>query len=117
MSLLAKLRVEFSDLRAHRCTHNFNFLSPICKFNNGEETITHFLMNCSRFSDQRRHHLSAVNDIIPDIASLSVEDFTRCLLYGDNTLTRNINHSIVSATITYIGSTKRFKKLEVFNHV
>ena len=53
---------------------------------------------------------------VPDIASLS-EDLTRCLLYGDNTLKRNINHRILSATITYIGSTKRFKKLEAFNEV
>ena len=67
--------------------------------------------------DQRRHLLRAVSDIIPDIASLSDEDLTRSLLCGDNTLKRNINHSILSATITYIGSTKRFNKLEAFNEV
>ena len=117
MSLLTKLHVEFSNLRAHRCRHNFNRPSPICKCNSGEETTIHFLLHCSRFSDQRRHLLRAVNDIIPDIASLSDEDLTRSLLYGDNTLKRDINHSILSATITYIGSTKRFNKLEAFNEV
>ena len=50
-------------------------------------------------------------------STLSVEDLTRCLLYGDNTIKRDINHSILSATVTYIGSTKRFKKLEAFNEV
>ena len=117
MSLLTKLRVEFSDLRTHRSRHTFNCPSPICKCNCGEETNTHFLLHCSRFSDQRRDLLRAVNDIIPDIASLSDEDLPRSLLYGDNTLKRDINHSILSATITYIGSTKRFKKLEAFNEV
>ena len=39
IKLLTKFRVEFSDLRSHRLSHNFNCASPICSCNL-EEKVT-----------------------------------------------------------------------------
>ena len=41
LSLLTKLRVNFSDLREHRFRHNFNCQSPVCSCQSGNECIRH----------------------------------------------------------------------------
>ena len=110
-----KLRVDFSDIRAHRFKHKFNCPSPVCKCKLGDETNFHFLLHCSRFSDQRRDLLAKVNDLIPNINTFPDEEITKFLLYGDKSFKRDINPTIATATISYILTTKRFNKLEAFS--
>ena len=43
-ALLTKLRIDFSDLRAHRFKHKFNCPSPFCKCKLGDETNLHCLL-------------------------------------------------------------------------
>ena len=114
-ALLTKLRVDFSDLRAHRFKHKFNCPSPVCKCKLGDETNLHFLLHCSRFSDQRRDLLAKINDLIPNINTFPDEEITKFLLYGDKSFKRDINQTILTATISYILTTKRFNKLEAFS--
>jgi len=42
ISLLTKIRVEFSDLRDHRFNHNFNCTNPVCKCDDDIESTEHF---------------------------------------------------------------------------
>ena len=54
VKLLARLRVEFSDLRSHRYNHNFHCSEPSCSCQTGVEDNEHFLLHCPRFSTQRK---------------------------------------------------------------
>ena len=60
ISLLLKMRVDFSDLRKHRFKHNFNCLSPICKCNVEEESTEHFLLRCPLYTGNRKVLLSSI---------------------------------------------------------
>ena len=78
--VLTKLRVDFSDLRAHRFRHNFNCLSPTCRCGLEDESNTHYLTSCNIFSDQRKNLYASVSSHIPNFNSLSNEEITQYLL-------------------------------------
>ena len=113
--VLTKLRVDFSDLRAHRFRHNFNCLSPTCRCGLEDESNTHYLTSCNIFSDQRKNLYASVSSHIPNFNSLSNEEITQYLLYGNKSLKDDINIKILTGTISFIKATKRFDKLEAFN--
>mgnify|MGYP001249295695 CR=1 FL=1 len=118
LSLLAKLRVSFSDLREHRYRHHFNCDSPICACNNGEETTKHFLLSCSNFSNMRTNFISSLSAILPDAPLLLQTDqdkLVNIILYGSLDLKFHVNKQILLFTISYIKFTKRFKKLEAYS--
>ena len=46
ISILTKIRVEFSDLRDHRYNHNFNCISPTCKCTRDRETSVNYFLCC-----------------------------------------------------------------------
>ena len=50
---LTKLRLEFSELTAHRLRHNFYCLSPFCSCGMANENNEHFLLHCQRFDLMR----------------------------------------------------------------
>ena len=75
-----------------------------------------FLFHCSRFSDQRRDLLAKVNDLIPNIKTFPDDEIAKFLnFYGDKSFKRDINQTILTATISYILTTKRFNKIEAFS--
>ena len=118
MKLLTKLRVDFSDLRAHRFNHHFNCTSPICKCSFEEETTEHFLLRCSRFDDQRRALLESASDIINnDIKQLPNDHITDILLFGSKAFNEISNKLILESTIRYIKSSKRFKIIEAYQNI
>ena len=49
IKLLTKSCVEFSDLRDHRFSHNFNCTSPLCKCSLEDETTSHYIFRCLCF--------------------------------------------------------------------
>ena len=115
IKILTKLRVEFSDLRAHRFRHNFNCLSPICRCEVEDESNIHYLTVCDVFSEQRINLFASVSGLIPNFNSLSNEEITQYLLYGIKSLKDEVNMKILKETISFIVATKRFDKLEAFN--
>lgn len=115
IKILTKLRVEFSDLRAHRFRHNFNCLSPTCRCELEDESNTHYLTVCDIFSEQRINLFSSVSSLIPNFNSLSNEEITQYLLYGNKSLKDDVNMKILTGTISFIIATKRFDKLEAFD--
>ena len=115
MKLLTQLRVDFSDLRDHRFNHNFNCASPLCSCGVEDETSTHFLLRCPRYSNLRSTCLTRVSQIIKsDVSILPVDHLSHLLLYGSNSFNGISNDLILTATIVYIFKTKRFKTLEAF---
>ena len=63
IKLLTKIRVEFSDLRDHRFSHNFNCTSPLCKCGLEDETTSHYIFRCPLHNKHRSILLSNVSDV------------------------------------------------------
>ncbi len=115
VSLLTKLRVEFSDLRAHRFAHNFNCVSPICVCGKEDESTEHYLTRCPRFDIARELMISSLSEIInPVVRNLPDDHLTEIMLFGSKVYNIISNKLIIETTITYIKRSTRFKSLEAF---
>ena len=118
LSLLTRLRVDFSDLRDHRFRHNWNCANPTCRCNRENETTVHFLLRCPIFNGHRRALLSALSDILKIdevlLESLSSATMVDLLLYGSKEYNIITNRLILEATIRYVLSTGRFKTIEAY---
>ena len=117
LRFLTQLRVDLNDLRVHRFRHGFaNCPSPLCACGTGNESTSHFLHLCPRFSSQRSDLYSKIRSLDSgnSLLSLSHDDLTSALLYGVKKLTATDNKFILESTIDFIHKTKRFSKLEAF---
>ena len=76
ISLVTRLRVEFSDLRDHRFRHSFNCASATCVCDLESETTEHFLLRCPRFTQSRACLFNTIGEIldIPDILFVAEDD-------------------------------------------
>ena len=98
LKLLTQLRVDLNDLRAHRFRHGFsNCHSPICACGTEDESTSHFLHRCPRFTTQRNELYTKIRslDVGDSFFSLPHDDFTTALLYGMNKLTTPLNKFIL----------------------
>ena len=115
--LLTKLRVEFSDLRDHRFSHNFNCTSPICRCGVDDETNVHYLLRCPLYLDHRNILLSNLSDILNcNVEILPNIHLTDILLYGSKVYNKIVDQLVIRETIRFIKSTGRFTILEDFSH-
>ena len=110
IKLLSRLRLGLSHLRGHKFKHNFlDSLNPFCSCGKGEvETISHYLLHCSNYSEERLALLNTIRNIDMSILQLSDSKFTSVLLFGDNSFDNNKNTFALDATIDYIISTRTF---------
>ena len=105
---LTKLRLEFSELNAHRFRHNFDCLSPFCFCGMAKEDNEHFLLHCQRFDLMRIDLLRKLSDIPGlDVSKLNAKTLCEMLLYGNPHLSIIDNRIVLEATISFIESTKR----------
>ena len=115
IKLLTKLRVEFSDLRSHRFSYNFNCITPICSCLLDEESNSHFLLHCPFYAPIRNNLLGNVSLIIgSDISLLPSGHLTSILLYGSIVYSNITNKVVLTETIEFIRKSERFNKLEAF---
>ena len=113
MRRLTQIRVDFSDLRDHRFNHRFNCPSPKCTCGIEDETTSHFLLCCPRFTNIRPLYLSKISQITnSDVSILPVDHLTDLLLYGSKAFNAITNELILTETIIYIYKSERFKHLE-----
>ena len=111
VTLLTRLRVEFSDLRSHRFTHNFHCPDPSCLCKTGIKDNEHFLLHCPRFSSQHKGLIDLVSSLTGiEAMRLSSKELCRLLLYGRNDLSVIVNRDIIEEIIKFIRSTARFEK-------
>jgi len=115
IKLLAKIRVEFSDLRDHRFNHKFNCVSPSCVCGLDDETTLHYFLCCPRYHAQRAILLSNISTIISsDVSILPNEHLNHLILYGSNVYNSMSNKLILEQSLLYIKKTSRFVRLEAF---
>ena len=103
ISLLFKLRVDFSDLRSHRYNHKFNCNSPICKCLIEDETSEHYLTRCPQFQVQRGNLLNSISRILNnDVTILPDAHLHNLLMYGSIAYNKITNKLILEETIKFI---------------
>ena len=102
------LRVQFSDLNAHKFRHNFECIRPLCNCGMAIEDIAHYLLHCPRFNQLRRDLFDTVTEVLGfDIVNLNSGTLCNLLLYGSSNLTLVDRRIIIEATINYIKKTNR----------
>ena len=113
--LLTCLRVDHSDLRAHRFRKKFNCQNPICRCTSEDESTEHYFLRCQNFLQPRQLLLQKIGSISGlDISTMTDPDVLSLLLYGNPKLSKEQNFLIIQASIEFIRKSKRFVKLEAF---
>ena len=79
-----------------------------CSFGNNIETLTHFLLHCPNFSNERSTFLNIIGSIDRNVLTRSDPQVTETLLYGDSNSNNITNTLILTATIDFLTATKRF---------
>ncbi len=116
MKLLTQIRVDFSDLRDHRFNHKFNCPSSLCSCGIEDETSSHFLLCCPRFTGLRNTYLGKISQIVKsDVTILPKDHLTHLLLYGSRAYNDISNELILTETILFLYKSGRFKSLEAFS--
>ena len=110
VKLLTRLRLGLSHLRDHKFKHSFqDSLNPICNCGTDVETITHYLLHCPLFSDERLILISNIRNIDSNILNLNDSRFLEVLLLGNSSFNNSKNAFIINTTIEYIVSSRRFE--------
>ena len=109
IQLLTRLRVGFSDLKEHKFQHNFeDAINPLCSCGSFFESITHFFLHCTHFSNQRLTLVNKIKDTDKLIFDKNNSLVTETLLFGDEKLSITDNKSILQAAIQFLLSSERF---------
>ena len=81
LKLLTRLRVGLSHLREHKFHHNFlNTLNPLCPCNLEIESVSHFFMRCSFYTNERTLLMNELLKIDPNIHLLDDLSISNLLL-------------------------------------
>ena len=110
LKLLTRLRLNLSHLCEHKFKHNFqDTVNPLCSCSLEFESVTHFLLHCHFYTNQRKTLFDSLHDINTSIPNLSDDKLVNVLLYGDNNLyNTEINTLILNCTICFLKSSERF---------
>ena len=85
-------------------------MNPMCPINNGIEDTEHFLVLYDSFKEHRCNLFTDVNVVVQNSGhSVWNNSFLQLLLYGDESLSYEVNRSILTLTITYILKTELIK--------
>ena len=109
VAYLTQLRVGLSKFHFHKFRHNFrDTVNPMCPISDGIEDMENFLLLCDSFKEHRCNLLTDVNVVLQNSGhSVWSNSFCNFFLYGDESLSYDVNRSILTLTITYILKTER----------
>ena len=108
LKLITRLRIGLSQLRLRKFKHSFqDTLHPICNCGTVETTV-HYLLHCPNFSNERLIFFNKLRSIDANILSNDDSNISKVLLYGNHSFNDEKNTSILTASVEYIISTKRF---------
>ena len=111
LKFITQLHLGLSHLRYHKFKHNFqDSLNPLCNCGLITETISHYLLRCHLFADERKTLRSNMKSIHHKFQEQNDSTLTQTLLFGDPASSLETNTLILNATIQYVLSTKRFEE-------
>ena len=103
IKLLTRLRLGLSHLREHKFNHGFlDSLSSVCSCGQNIETLTHFLLYCSNYSNERLTLLNIIGNIDSNILTKNDLKVTETLLYGDRSYGDTNKTLIMNATTEFL---------------
>ena len=108
---LNRLRRNFSHVNEHKFQHNFrDTVNSLCCCNTETETTSYYLLRCHLFSEQRTKFLENLKNLDNTLVSHRDDELLQILLYGSHKFSSSVNNKILSLTIEFLESTKRFDK-------
>ena len=108
VELVTRLTLGLSHPREHKFKHGFlDSLNPICNCGQGIETSTHFLLQCSNYSNEIRVWTLS-GSIDGNILNKNNFNVTDTLLYDDSSLGDTNNTLIMNSTMEFLIFSKRF---------
>ena len=109
--LITRLRLGLSHLREHKFEHGFqDTLNPLCSCGNDVESTEHFHLHCPQFVNERRTILRTLVNFNCTLLENTSKVLIQTLLLGNTSLSPSDNTKVLSATIDFILTTKRFAK-------
>ena len=109
-TLLTQLRVGRSFLNSHSFLLGMEEL-PYCDFCYVEENISHYMLSCAFFIEQRDVLVKTVSELIPNFMNFTMKRKLDILLYGINnkqSIRDCRNVPLTLAVQMYIFATNRF---------
>ena len=108
LKLITRLRLGLSHLSFHKFKRSFqDTLNSIGNCGTVETTI-HYLLLCPHFSNERLTLFNKLQSIDENILSKDESNISKVLLFGDNSFNDTKNTSVLTTSVEYIISTKRF---------
>ena len=109
IKLLTRLRLGLSHLNKHKFNHGFlDTVNPMCSCNTEDETVTHYLLRCPNYTQQRMHLMNKITGLNPNLLVENHNVLSSILLYGSNQFNNQMNSKIINLTIEYIHTSERF---------
>ena len=109
LKFLTRLRLRLSHLREHKFRHNFlDTLNPLCSCSLETESVSHYLLRCPFYAQNRKILLDNLVDIVGSMSNLSDTKLINLLLYGDGQYDVDKNSSILKHTISFLKNSERF---------
>ena len=111
ITLLNRLRVDFSHLNKHKFRHAFaNILHPLCSCSLETESTAYFFLRCRKYYIICISLMNELNDIDTSITSKQPNKLIRIALYGDCKFIDNVKKLTLLPTIQFIKNTNRFNQ-------
>ena len=105
---LFQLRVELSPLKYHKKEFR-DTPSDTCRCQVSAETTEHFLIHCGLYTVARHSMFQVINPILASNGlHLQNKSLTTFLLYGNETLSFDVNKTVLKATLEFIHRSTRF---------
>ena len=108
LKLITRLRPGLSLLQFHKFKHIFqDTLNPIWSCGTVETAID-YLLHCPSFSNERLTLFIQLQSIDENVLSKDDSNIPKVLLFGEDSFNNIKNTSVLTASVEYILSTKRF---------
>ena len=99
-----------SPLYEHKLKHNFSDTpSDKCDVCKHTETLEHFFLHCTRFTEARRtlfNFVLTTNDA--NFEQLQSQDKVKLFVYGDLSFSDAINKLVLKVTLKFLRDSERF---------
>ena len=109
--LINKLHLGFSHLREYKFRHNFvDTVNPLCSCTLEIENTENFFLRRQSNLSARATLMNELSNISNAINCLNSTDIINVIIYGDKNFDNVTNFGIITATIKFNKTTKRFEE-------
>ena len=109
LKFVTRLRLGLSHLREHKFKHSFeDSINLLCSCSLDVESTIHYFLHCPQFTIERHTLPNTITQIDNKLLDSNESNLIQHLLFGNPSKDTETNTEILSATVNYILTTKRF---------